>query len=145
DVNETYNVILQSLNTVEIPQKQIDASIRRLLLVKAKVGLDSRKGQVVDLDQVQQHFAQPSSYVLAQEVAEHAITLVRDNNHLLPMNRDDGKSTLVVVFVSDPHGDDGRMLEQQIRARLPGATVAYVDRRSAPFEVNGITAMIPKM
>jgi len=36
------------------------------------------------------------------------------------------------------------MLEQQIRARLPGATVAYVDRRTAPFEADGIAAMLPR-
>ena len=77
-------------------------------------------------------------------MAENAITLVRDENHVLPMKRDDGRSTLVVLFVSDPHGDDGRMLEQQIRARLPGATVVYVHRRSAPFEVDGIAAMLPR-
>ncbi|MDX6458724.1 MAG: beta-N-acetylhexosaminidase [Acidobacteriaceae bacterium] len=143
DLDGTYNGLLQAVKSGEIPQSQIEASVRRLLLVKAKAGLDSRKGQVVDLDQVQQHFGKPSSYALAQEVAEHAITLVRDDNHLLPMRRDDGRSTLVVLFVSDPHGDDGRTLEQQIRARLPGATVVYVDRRSAPFEADGIAAMLP--
>jgi len=144
DLDGTYNGLLQAVKSGEISQSQIDASVRRLLLVKAKAGLDARKGQVVDLDQVQQHFGKPSSYALAREVAEHAITLVRDDNHLLPMKRDDGKSTLVILFVSDPHGDDGRVLEQQIRARSPAATVVYVDRRSAPFEAERIAAMLPK-
>jgi beta-N-acetylhexosaminidase len=144
DLDGTYNGLLQAVKSGEIPQSQIDASVRRLLLVKAKTGLDSRKEQVVDLDQVQQHFGKPSSYALAREVAEHAITLVRDDNHLLPMKRDDGRSTLVILFVSDPHGDDGRVLEQQIRARLPAATVVYVDRRSAPVEADGIVAMLPR-
>jgi beta-N-acetylhexosaminidase len=144
DLDGTYNGLLQAVKSGEIPQSQIDASVRRLLLVKAKAGLDSRKEQVVDLDQVQQHFGKPSSYALAREVAEHAITLVRDDNHLLPMKRDDGRSTLVILFVSDPHGDDGRLLEQQIRARLPAATVVYVDRHSAPVEADGIAAMLPK-
>ena len=144
DLDGTYNGLLQAVKSGEIPQSQIDASVRRLLLVKAKAGLDSRKEQLVDLDQVQQHFGKPSSYELAREVAEHAITLVRDDNHLLPLKRDDGRSTLVILFVSDPHGDDGRVLEQQIRARLPAATVVYVDRRSAPVEADGIVAMLPK-
>jgi len=144
DLDGTYNGLLQAVKSGEISPSQIDASVRRLLLVKAKTGLDARKPQVVDLDQVQQHFGKASSYALAREVAEHAITLVRDGNHLLPMKRDDGKSTLVILFVSDPHGDDGRMLEQQIRARMPAATVVYVDRRSAPFEADRIAAMVPK-
>jgi len=144
DLDGTYNGLLQAVKSGEISQSQIDASVRRLLLVKAKAGLDAHKPQVVDLDRVQQHFGKSSSYALAREVAEHAITLVRNDNHLLPMKRDDGKSTLVILFVSDPHGDDGRMLEQQIRARSPAATVVYVDRRSAPFEADRIAAMLPK-
>ena len=71
------------------------------------------------------------------------VTLVRDDNHMLPLVRDDGSSTLVVLFVSDPHGDDGRALEQQVRARMPRAKVVYVDRRSAPLEADAITAMLP--
>jgi beta-N-acetylhexosaminidase len=144
DLDGTYNGLLQAVKSGEIPQSQIDESVRRLLLAKAKTGLDSPAGQAVDLDQIQQHFGKPSSYALAQEVAEHAITLVRDDAHLLPMKRDDGRSTLVILFVSDPHGDEGRVMEQQIRARLPAATVVYVDRRSASVEADGIAAMLPK-
>jgi beta-N-acetylhexosaminidase len=144
DLDGTYSGLLRAVKSGDIPLSQIDASVRRLLVVKAKAGLNSGKQQLVDMDQVQRHFGKPSSYALAQEVAEHAVTLVRDDYHLLPMKRDDGKSTLVVLFVSDLHGDDGRMLEQQIRARAVGATVVYVDRRSAPVEADGIAAMLPR-
>lgn len=142
DLDGTFNGLLLAVRKGEIPQSQIDASVRRLLTVKAKTGLAA--SSAVDLDQVAQHFGKPESYALAQEVAEHAITLVRDENHLLPMKRNDGRATLVVLFVSDPHGDDGRMLEQQVRARMPGATVVYVDRRSAPVEAEGLAAMLPR-
>src|SRR5207244_10066280 len=58
----------------------------------------------------------PSSYVLAQEVADHAVTLVRDDNHMLPLHWGEPTPTLVVIFVSDAHGDDGRVLEREIRS-----------------------------
>jgi beta-N-acetylhexosaminidase len=63
---------------------------------------------------------------------------------MLPLTPDDGSSTLVVLFVSDPHGDDGRALEQQVRSHMPRARVVYVDRRSAPLEADAIAAMLPK-
>jgi beta-N-acetylhexosaminidase len=144
DLDGTYNGLLQAVRSGEISRSQLDASVRRLLIVKAKAGLNVRGGQMVDLDRVQYSFGKPSSYALAQEVAEHAVTLVRDDNHMLPLRRANAGPTLVVLFVSDPHGDDGRVLERQIRARVPDATVLYVDRRSAPMEADAIAALLPK-
>ena len=144
DLDGTYKGLLQAVRSGEISRDQLDASVRRLLIVKAKVGLNVRGGQVVDIDRVQYSFGNSSSYALAQEVAEHAVTLVRDDNHMLPLRRTNAGPTLVVLFVSDPHGDDGRMLERQIRARIPDATVVYVDRRSAPIEADAIAGLLPK-
>jgi len=144
DLDGTYNGLLNAVKSGEISRKQIDASVRRILIAKAKAGLTSTPTKFVNPDTVAQEFGKPESYALAQEVAEHAITLVRDDNHILPLKPDDGKSTLIVLFVSDPHGDDGRALEQQLRAKMPGATVIYVDRRSAPLEADAITAMLPR-
>ena len=144
DLDGTYNGLLQAVKSGEISRKQIDASVRRILIAKAKAGLSSAPTKFVNPDTVAQEFGKPESYALAQEVAEHAITLVRDDNHMLPLTPDDGKSTLIVLFVSDPHGDDGRALEQQLRGKMPDATVIYVDRRSAPLEADAITAMLPR-
>jgi beta-N-acetylhexosaminidase len=144
DLDGTYNGLLQAVKSGEISRKQIDASVRRILIAKAKAGLSSASTNLVNPDTVAQEFGKPESYSLAQEVAEHAITLVRDDNHMLPLTPDDGKSTLIVLFVSDPHGDDGRALEQQLRATMPRSTVVYVDRRSAPLEAEAITAMLPR-
>ena len=144
DLDGTYNGLLQAVRSGEISRKQIDASVLRILLLKAKAGLDSAAARPVNVEAVQKSLGTPESYALAQEVAEHAITLVRDDNHMLPLSRDDGSSTLVVLFVSDPHGDDGRALEQQVRARMPLARVVYVDRRSAALEADAVAAMLPK-
>ncbi|MEO8727101.1 MAG: glycoside hydrolase family 3 protein, partial [Acidobacteriaceae bacterium] len=174
DLDGTYNGLLQAAKSGEIPKAQIDASVRRILLVKAKVGLN--KGDMVDVDQVQYHVGKPSSYALAQEVADHAVTLVKDGNHVLPMMRaapEAGEGTfparpayvqqqqdtagsgqaanlgaanplLAVLFVDSVHGENGRMLERQIRARVPDAKVIYVDDRSSPLEADGIAALLPQ-
>jgi beta-N-acetylhexosaminidase len=144
DLDGTYNGLLKAVKSGEISRKQIDASVRRILIAKAKAGLSSTPTKLVNPDMVAQEFGKPESYALAQEVAEHAITLVRDDNHMLPLAPDDGKSTLIVLFVSDPHGDDGRALEQQLRVTMPRSTVVYVDRRSAPLEADAITSMLPR-
>jgi len=141
DLEGTFSGLLQAVKSGEISRAQIDASVRRLLLVKARVGLDARGRHLVDLNKIQYSVGKPSSYALAQEVADHAVTLVRDDNHMLPLHRGEPTPTLVVIFVSDAHGDDGRVLEREIRSRIQGTTVIYVDRRSAAIEAEGIAAL----
>ena len=98
---------------------------------------------LVDLNQIQNKVGKPSSYALAQEIADHAVTLVRDENHILPIARDEHEGVLVLIFVSDAHGDEGRALEHEIRLRIPDARIIYVDRRSASVEAEGISALLP--
>ncbi len=75
--------LLQAVKSGEISRTQVDASVRRLLLVKARAGLDVRGRHLVDLNKIQDRVGKPSSYALAQEVADHAVTLVRDDNRIL--------------------------------------------------------------
>ena len=148
DLQGTFEGILRAVKSGEISRKQIDASVRRILIVKAKAGLNTPGRHLVDLEQIQYHVGKPSSYALAQEIADHAVTLVRDDNRMLPLHPETkvGQDTLpllVIAFVSDAHGDEGRVLEREVRLRIPQARVIYVDRRSAPVDAVGIAALLP--
>jgi beta-N-acetylhexosaminidase len=144
DLDGTFNGVLKAVKSGEITRAQIDASVRRILIAKAKAGLDVPGKHLVDLNRIQYSVGKPSSYALAQEVADHAVTLVRDDNHMVPMKRGDAGQTLVLIFVSDAHGDYGHVLEREIRSRIQGATVIYVDRRSADVEAAGIATLASK-
>lgn len=160
DLPGTVAGLLQAVRSGEITRAQIDGSVRRILLAKAKVGLNTKGSHLVDLNQLQDHVGKPSSYALAQEIADHAVTLVRDDNQMLPLHRATSRaftpaapnsqtagsagSVLVVVFVSDAHGEEGRVLEREIRSRIPQARVIYVDRRSAALEADAVAALAPK-
>lgn len=142
DLDGTYQGLLQAAKSGEIPRSQIDASVRRLLLLKAQVGLGQPGSHLVDLARIPYSLGKPASYALAEEVAEHALTLVRDENHMLPLDSGKEERLLVLLFVSDAHSDDGRMLEREIRKRVPRARVVYVDRRSADLEASGIATLL---
>ena len=144
DLDGTFNGLLKAVKSGEISRAQIDASVRRILIAKAKAGLSAPGKHLIDLNDIQNHVGKPSSYALAQEVADHAVTLVKDDNHMVPMRRDDPGQTLVVIFVSDAHGDYGHVIEREIRSRIHSATVIYVDRRSADVEAAGIAVLASK-
>lgn len=140
DLEGTYDGLLRAVKSGAISKSRLDASVRRLLLLKAKVGLNKPGSHLAAIDQLSQHVGTSDGYVLAQEVADHAATLVRDGSRLPVMRRGE-TGVLVLAFVSNTHHEDGRVLEREMLARVPGARVVFVDRSTAPLEVEAITAM----
>ena len=143
DLNAAYNGLLAAVRSGEIPETQIDASVLRVLRAKAAVGLN--KARQVDINALAQVISRPADLALAQQVADDAVALVRDNGRVLPL-RDGGTSApqsayqtsaapgsgvLAVVISDDVRTDAGRVLERELHARVPGVIVFYVDPRIA--------------
>jgi len=143
DLNAAYNGLLSAVRSGEIPQAQIDASVLRILHAKAAVGLN--KARLVDISALADVIARPADLALAQQVADEAVALVRDNGHTLPLLGNGtptsqpayqipgppGSRVLAVVFSDDVRTDAGRVLERELRARIPGVNMFYIDPRIA--------------
>jgi beta-N-acetylhexosaminidase len=145
DLNGSYHGLLEAVRSGEIPESRIDESVLKILHAKASAGLN--KAKLVDIGTVTRVVAKPQSLATAQRISDAAVTLVRDNHRILPLNpmptgTNAGSSayqppeefqnrTLVLIFTDDARSDSGRTLDQQIRLRIPDASVIYVDPRSA--------------
>jgi beta-N-acetylhexosaminidase len=145
DLDAAYNGVLNAVRSGEISPARIDASVRKLLEMKASLGL--HKSRTVSLEDVDQVVAKPENIAFGQNVSDRAVTLVRDNGQLLPLRRSPprergpltygnvvppGKRLLVVLFTDDVRADTGRLLEREVRNRVPDATVIYVDPLTPP-------------
>ncbi len=145
NLDGSYNGLLQAVRSGEIPESRIDASVLKILRAKASVGLN--KGNLVDIDAVARIVAKPASLATAQQIADSAVTLVRDNHQVLPIkathrgtnapqnayqpSAETHNRTLVLIFTDDSRSDSGRLLDEQIRARIPDTHVMYIDPRDA--------------
>ena len=143
DLNAAYNGLLSAVRSGEIPEAQINASVLRILRAKAAVGLD--KARLVDINAMAEIIARPANLALAQQVADEAVALVRDNGRVLPIARAGTRApsaayetpgpaenrVLVVIFSDDVRTDAGRVLDRELRARIPGINVLYIDPRIA--------------
>lgn len=150
DLDGSYRAMLRAVRSGEISHARLDESVRKVLELKASLGL--HKARMVDLKQLSSEVARPENLEVGQRIAEEAITLVRDNGHLLPLETAGtsevarayhpvalGRDRLVTVIVSDDlRTESGHMLEKQILARAPEARVIYLDPRSA----RGMTASV---
>lgn len=145
DLEGSYNGLLQAVRSGEIPESRIDQSVLKILRAKASVGLN--KATQVDIDAVPKIVAKPASLATAQEIADGAVTLVRDNRQVLPLKAttqgtnvpvttyqpavESRNRTLVLIFTDDSRADWGRVLDHEVRVRIPDAHVMYVDPRDA--------------
>jgi len=143
DLDASYRSMLQAARSGEISRQRLDQSVRKILELKASLGLN--KARLVDPGQLSSAIAKPENLAVGQRIADEAITLIRDNGKVIPLQSygtpaaglpyqsmaDVSDRLVAVIFFDDLRTDSGRMLERQILARVPDAHLIYVDARSA--------------
>lgn len=144
DLDGAFHAIIDAVRSGEISESRINQSVQRILEMKAAVGLD--KNRFVDLDHVAELVSKPEEVAFAQEVADKAVTLVRDAGELLPLRKSTAvvpQKEMVVADIASRHkligvvlaealeSTNGHEFEKELLARQPDAHVYYVDRRTA--------------
>jgi beta-N-acetylhexosaminidase len=147
DFPASYNAMVQAVRSGEISQERLDHSVLKILKAKASLGLQDAR--LVDVNAISTAVAKPENVAFGQQVADSAITLVRDNGKILPLksplkNQGTAKGALpyttqeethnqavAVLFSEDVRTESGRAFGREFRARIPDARVIYVDPRIA--------------
>jgi beta-N-acetylhexosaminidase len=122
-----YQAMLAAAKSGRIPQERLDASIRRILQAKARLGLN--KNRLVDISVLNQKFGQTAWQAAAQEISDRGVTLLRDRQHLLPLDGTKPARALLVNLYSDPEPYPGEDLESQLRARFDSVIALRADTK----------------
>jgi beta-N-acetylhexosaminidase len=143
DLDASYRAMLKAVSTGEIPRARLDRSVLKILKIKASLGLD--QARTVDLNAVTKLVGRPENLAFGQQVADSAITMVRDNGKVLPLKskgtpkaglpyttrEETHNQVLAVVFSDDVRTESGRAFGREFHARIPDSRVLYVDPRIA--------------
>src|ERR1700691_2497621 len=143
DLGASYNSMLKAVRSGEISRERLDRSVLKILKIKGELGLN--KSRTIDLGAIASVVGKPENIAFGQQVADSAITLVRDNGKVLPlksqgtakaglpyMTKEETHNQVVaVLFSDDVRTDSGRAFGREFRARIPDARVIYVDPRMA--------------
>jgi beta-N-acetylhexosaminidase len=143
DLDASFQAMVKAVQSGEISQARLDESVLKILKTKASLGLD--KAKLVDIAAIAQQVGAPQNVAVGQQVADDAVTLVRENNKLLPLKaagtnkaglpymstEEIHNHLVVVVFSEDVRSETGRALAREVRARVPDANILYVDSRIA--------------
>ncbi len=152
DLDGSYQGLLRAVRSGEIPESRINESVLKILRAKASVGLN--QATQVDIGEVNRIVAKPASLATAEEIADEAVTLVRDNHQVLPLKAsrpgtnagqnayqattDSRGQTVMLILTEDSRSDAGRVLEHQVKLRIPETKAIYVDSRDAA----GVTQLV---
>ncbi len=127
DIPGAYNGLLHAVQSGQITPQRIDRSVLKILRLKASLGLN--RNRYVDLNGVTQIVAQPAHLAVAQQVADRAVTLVRDSSRQLPL--DTHATTVTLVLTDDAHHTDGgQAFLHALRTRIPSSQSFLVDADS---------------
>ena len=156
DLDGAYNGILQAVKSGEIPQSQIDASVLKILKYKASLGL--HKARLVDPNHVGQLVGKPENVAIGQQVADAAVTLVRENGRVLPLQPTKkgtnptanpytqvpttANQVVVVIFNDDVRSEMGRAFERQMKLRIPEVRVFNIDATIAGAMTDQVLAAV---
>jgi beta-N-acetylhexosaminidase len=143
DLGASYNAMLKAVQSGEISRQRLDHSVLKILKIKGSLGLNDSR--TVELNALATSVGKPENIAFGQQVADSAITLVRDSGKVLPLKskgtaktglpyttREETHNQVVaVLFSEDMRTESGRAFGREFRARIPDARVIYVDPRTA--------------
>src|SRR3984893_19576025 len=121
----------------KISKERLDASVRRILQAKARLGLNASR--LVDVNAINHKFGSATWQKEAQEISDRGVTLLRDTPHRLPLAGTKPSRALLLAFYSDPEPYPGEDLERELRSRFDSLATLRADTRF----VNASTLKLP--
>ena len=143
DLPASYEAMVRAVKSGEVSRDRLDRSVLKILKTKAALGLNDAR--TVDVKAIATAVGKPEDITFGQQVADSAITLVRDNGKMLPlkskgttkgalpyMTREETHNDVVaVIFADDVRAESGRAFAREFHARIPDSRILYVDPRIA--------------
>jgi beta-N-acetylhexosaminidase len=138
DADAALRGVREAVKSGRLTEKRIEDSARRILVAKFHLGLV--KDRMTPIDTIDRSVSSKEATALANEIAEHAITLVRDEDKLIPLSglKPDAK----VLNIAITNGDDRATVAAPFVSRLARSgrkveTIA-LDDRSTDAEVEKV-------
>lgn len=135
----TFEFVLEAAKSGRIPIESIDRSVKRILTAKFELGLTEKPAYRPD--QIENIVALPEHLKKAEEIANAAMTLVRDDENVIPFHAEDLDSVLVVTITDEQQTiNPGITMNREVANRIPKVKTAFIDPRTTEKEMQDIIA-----
>jgi beta-N-acetylhexosaminidase len=132
-----FESLQDAVKSGRVSKERLDASVRRILQAKARLGLHSNR--LVDVNTINQKLGSVAWQEEAQDISDRGVTLLRDTPHRLPLDGTKPSRALLLAFYADPEPYPGEDLERELRSRFESVTTLRADTKF----VNASTLKLP--
>src|SRR5882757_5367317 len=122
-----FEALQAAVKSGRIPKERLEASVRRILQAKARLGLNASR--LVDVNALNHKFGSAAWQKEAQDISDRGVTLLRDAPHRLPLDATKPSRALLLAFYADPEPYPGEDLERELRSRFDSVTTLRADTR----------------
>jgi beta-N-acetylhexosaminidase len=135
DIDACVRGLRAAVRSGRVTEKRLEESARRILAAKYDLGLI--KQRITPIDEIDKVVSTPEAQKLAREIAENAITLVRNDTKLVPVNNLRADARIFNLAITN--GDDWRYIANPFAAAMArsGRKVETItlDERSSEADV----------
>ncbi len=139
DPDAAIRAVVAAVQSGRITRRRVQESVARILAAKERVGLD--RVRTVNLEAIGDVVNAPEANEKAQEVADRAITLVRNAAGLVPVAAPE--HACYVVMTEGRYSSEGQVFSQELRNRLPKAALTTLDPSMTQEVVDDAISRLP--
>lgn len=131
---EAIRAVVNAVNSGRISRKRIEQSTMKVLAAKARVGL--HRNRLVNLEEVSDAIDPPESHEKAQQAADKAVTLVKNEGNAVPLMNPE--KACIFVLSESRYGQQGRKLMEEVQKRGKNIRAVLLDPLMATSELDSV-------
>ena len=139
DVPTAIDAIVNAVRSGRVSAERLDASVRRVLMLKQRARLDRER--FVSLDSLRVIVGDSANTGMAQRIASRSITLAKDSLQLVPLSRNPGRRVYSITVANRPDLAAGVTFNAELRRGVASLRTEYVDPTNVDLSLDRIAAV----
>jgi beta-N-acetylhexosaminidase len=123
DPEAAIHAVVAAVESGRISRQRLRESVVKILAAKEKLGLNRRRS--VDLEALGDILDAPEASHKAQEIADRAVTLVRNGGNMVPLAAPE--NACYIILPESRYSTEGQTFAKEVRQRLPKASLTTLD------------------
>lgn len=132
DLLTAINEVEKAIEKGEITEERIERSVRKLLKWKEQHGLFRQNH--VNIEGLSASISTRANELIADEISRKSLTLVKNENNILPIRPDKYPKIMVLSVADDESGSTGSGFAERLRTYHPDVTFHVLDKRTSEEE-----------
>jgi len=141
DYKKSIDDVEEAVHDGLITEARIDESELRILSLKSKLGLDKKR--LTNLAEMQENLGNQHNQAVASEIMSKALTLIRNQNNIVPFSTDDSLKTWIVDIRDWANDHDKSVIQTELSRYLLNSDSFILDNSDPQSAYDYAMASIP--